>query len=229
MVNPHISLFSPTDMGVNMVGFAIDDEQGVIKACNREIIRRYYQTQKNVYLGRFKDETIDKMDMLLNKAGVSITARKCVKACLKVAEEKDEPSVAIELPNGKIITGHRSALFGACAAALLNTLKYLAKIDKNMFLLMPAVLEPTKELKTNFLHRSNTRLRAEEVLLILSIQSRTNPLAEMALKQLPKLAGSEAHSSTILSEVDLGTLTRLGIRVTEEPISYKKKLYTKNQ
>lgn len=221
--------FSPTDMGVNMVGFAIDDEQGVIKACNREIIRRYYQTQKNVYLGRFKDETIDKMDMLLNKAEVSISDRKCVKACLKVAEEKDEPSVAIELPNGKIITGHRSALFGACAAALLNTLKHLAKIDKNMFLLMPAVLEPTKELKTNFLHRSNTRLRAEEVLLILSIQSRTNPLAEMALKQLPKLAGSEAHSSTILSEVDLGTLTRLGIRVTEEPISYKKKLYTKNQ
>ena len=221
--------FSPTDMGVNMVGFAIDDEQGVIKACNREIIRRYYQTQKNVYLGRFKDETIDKMDMLLNKAEVSISGRKCVKACLKVAEEKDEPSVAIELPNGKIITGHRSAQFGACAAALLNTLKHLAKIDKNMFLLMPAVLEPTKELKTNFLHRSNTRLRAEEVLLILSIQSRTNPLAEMALKQLPKLAGSEAHSSTILSEVDLGTLTRLGIRVTEEPISYKKKLYTKNQ
>ncbi len=221
--------FSPTDMGVNMVGFAIDDEEKVKKACNREIVRRYYQTQKNVYLGRFKDETIDKMDMLINKAGVPVTARKCVNACLKVAEEKDEPSVAIELPNGKIITGHRSALFGACAAALLNTLKHLAKIDKNMFLLMPAVLEPTKELKTNFLHRSNTRLRAEEVLLILSIQSRTNPLAEMALKQLPKLAGSEAHSSTILSEVDLGTLTRLGIRVTEEPISYKKKLYTKNQ
>ena len=221
--------YSPTDMGVNMVGFAIDDEDGVKKACNREIIRRYYQTQKNVYLGRFKDETINKMDMLINKSGIPITARKCVKACLNKAQESDEPSVAIELPNGKIITGHRSPLFGACAAALLNALKYLAKIDKNMFLLMPFILEPIKELKTNFLHRSNTRLRAEEVLLALSIQSKTNPLAELALKQLPKLVGSEAHSSTILSEVDLGTMTRLGIRVTEEPISYKKKLYTNNQ
>jgi uncharacterized protein (UPF0371 family) len=94
---------------------------------------------------------------------------------------------------------------------------------------MPMVIEPIKELKLNFLHRSNARLRAEEVLLALSIQSKTNPLAELALKQLPKLVGTDAHSSTILSEVDLGTLTRLGIRVTEEPISYKKKLYTNNQ
>ena len=220
---------SPTDMGVNMIGFAIDDEEKVNKACNREIIRRYYQTEKNVYLGRFKDETITKMDMLINKAGVPITARKCVDACLKVADKENEPAVAIELPNGKIITGHRSALFGACAAALLNTLKHLGKIDKDLYLLMPAVLEPIKELKTNFLHRSNTRLRAEEVLVALSIQSRTNPLAELAMKQLPKLVGCEAHSSTILSEVDLGTLTRLGIRVTEEPVSYKKKLWTNNQ
>ncbi len=221
--------FSPTDMGVNMVGFAIDDDAGVRKASNREIIRRYYQTEKNVYLGRFKDETIDKMDMLLNKAEISKNLRKSVPACLKAAEKSGEPSVAIELPSGKIITGHRSALFGACAAALLNTLKHLAKLDDSLFLLMPAVLEPIKELKTNYLHRSNTRLRAEEVLLTLSIQSRTNPLAELALKQLPKLVGSDAHSSTILSEVDLGTLTRLGIRVTEEPVSYKKKLYTNNQ
>lgn len=221
--------YSPTDMGVNMVGFAIDDEEKVISASNREIIRRYYQTEKNVYLGRFKDETIDKMDMLLNKSGLSISLRRSVASCMKVAEDTGEPSVAIELPNKRIITGHRSELFGACAAALLNAIKYLAKIDKNMYLLMPMVIEPIKELKMEFLHRSNARLRAEEVLLALSIQSKTNPLAELALKQLPKLNGAEAHSSTILSEVDLGTLTRLGIRVTEEPISYKKKLYTKNQ
>ena len=221
--------FSPTDMGVNMVGFAIDDEKGIIEACNREIIRRYYQTEKNVYLGRFKDECIDKMDILLNKAGLSLSKRKCVAECLKEAEISGEPSITIELHNGKLITGHRSELFGATAAALLNAIKYLAKIDKNMFLLMPMVIEPIKELKVNFLHRSNARLRGEEVLLALSIQSKTNPLAELALKQLPKLIATEAHSSTILSEVDLGTLTRLGIRVTEEPISYKKKLYTNNQ
>lgn len=220
---------SPTDMGVNKVGFAIEDEEGVIKACNEEIIRRYYQTLKNVYLGRFNDESINKMDILLNKANVSVSSRKCVGECLKAAEETKEPSIAIELNNGKIITGHRSPLFGACAAALLNAMKYLAKIDKKMFLLMPAVIEPIKELKTNFLHRSNTRLRAEEVLLALSIQSKTNPLAELALRQLPKLVGCEAHSSTILSQVDLGTLNRLGLHVTEEPISYKQKLYTNNQ
>ena len=219
--------YSPTDMGVNMVGFGIDDDEKVCKACNREIIRRYYQTKKNVYLGRFPESTIEKMEILLNKSGVNPSNRKSVAACLKVAEETGEPSLAIELPNGKIITGHRSDLFGACAAALLNTLKHLGKIDKNMYLLMPMVLLPMQELKTNFLHRSNARLRAEEVLLALSIQAKTNPLAEIALKQLTKLKGSEAHSSTLLSEVDLQTLTRLGIRVTEEPISYKKKLYNK--
>ncbi len=220
--------FSPTDMGVNKVGFAFDDEDKIIEASNKEIIRRYYQTLKNVYLGRLKDECVDKMDILLNKAGLSLSNRKCVATCLKEAELSNEPSVTIELSNGKLITGHRSELFGACAAALLNAMKHLAKIDKSMYLLMPMVIEPIKELKLNTLHRSNARLRAEEVLLALSIQSKTNPLAELALKQLPKLAGCEAHSSTILSEVDLGTLTRLGIRVTEEPISYKKKLYTKN-
>ena len=219
--------YSPTDMGVNMVGFGIDDDEKVCKACNREIIRRYYQTKKNVYLGRFPESTIEKMEILLNKSGVNPSNRKSVAACLKVAEETGEPSLAIELPNGKIVTGHRSDLFGACAATLLNTLKHLGKIDKNMYLLMPMVLLPMQELKTNFLHRSNARLRAEEVLLALSIQAKTNPLAEIALKQLTKLKGSEAHSSTLLSEVDLQTLTRLGIRVTEEPISYKKKLYNK--
>ena len=219
--------FSPTDMGVNMVGFAIEDDEKVKKACYREIVRRYYQTQKNVYLGRNTQEALEKSEILLNKAGLSISNRKSVAPCLKVAEEKGEPALAIELPNGKVITGHRSEMFGACAAALLNALKHLAKIDKNMYLLMPVVLQPMQELKTNFLHRSNARLRAEEVLLALSIQAKTNPLAELALKQLTKLEGSEAHASTLLSEVDYQTLTRLGIRVTEEPVSYKKKLFIK--
>ena len=219
--------FSPTDMGVNMVGFAIDDEEKVEDACKREIIRRYYQTKKNVYLGRLPETAIEKIEILLNKAGVKLEMRKCVKACIDVAQEENEPALAIELSNGKVITGHRSALFGACAAALLNALKYLAKIDKSMYLLMPMVLLPMQELKTNFLHRSNARLRAEEVLLALSIQAKTNPLAELALKQLSKLEGSEAHASCLLSDVDLQTLTRLGIRVSEEPLSYKKKLYNK--
>ena len=220
--------FSPTDMGVNMVGFAIIDDNLVAKACFNEIIRRYYQTRKNVYLGRLNEDSIEKMEILLNKAGIKISDRKVVEAAIVDSKKENEPSVALELPNGKIVVGHRSELFGACAACLLNALKTLGKIDKKMFLLMPMVIEPLKELKINYLHRSNARLRAEEVLLALSIQSKTNPLAERALSQLPKLVGCEAHSSTILSEVDLQTLTRLGIRVTEEPVSYKKKLYTKN-
>ena len=219
---------SPTDMGVNMVGFAIADDEKVTKACFNEIIRRYYQTRKNVYLGRLNEDSIQKMEMLLNKAGVKVSDRKVIEAANKEAEKEKEPSIALELPNGKIVTGHRSELFGACAATLLNAIKLLGKIDKDMYLLMPMVIEPIKELKIDYLHRSNARLRAEEVLLALSIQSKTNPLADRALKQLPKLFGCEAHSSTLLSDVDLQTLNRLGIRVTEEPISYKKKLYTKN-
>ncbi len=220
--------YSPTDMGVNMVGFAISDDKKVAEACYNEIIRRYYQTKKNVYLGRLNEDSIEKMEILMNKAGVKISDRKVIEAALVDAKKENEPSVALELPNGKIVVGHRSALFGACAACLLNALKTLGKIDKKMFLLMPMVIEPLKEMKIKYLHRSNSRLRAEEVLLALSIQSKTNPLADQALKQLPKLVGCEAHSSTLLSEVDLQTLTRLGIRVTEEPVSYKKKLYTKN-
>ena len=220
--------YSPTDMGVNMVGFAISDDKKVAEACYNEIIRRYYQTKKNVYLGRLNEDSIEKMEILMNKAGVKISDRKVVEAALVDSKKENEPSVALELPNGKIVVGHRSALFGACAACLLNALKILGKIDKKMYLLMPMVIEPLKEMKIKYLHRSNSRLRAEEVLLALSIQSKTNPLADQALKQLHKLVGCEAHSSTLLSEVDLQTLTRLGIRVTEEPVSYKKKLYTKN-
>ena len=220
--------YSPTDMGVNMVGFAISDDKKVAQACYNEIIRRYYQTKKNVYLGRLNEDSIEKMEILMNKAGVKISDRKVIEAALVDSKKENEPSVALELSNGKIVVGHRSALFGACAACLLNALKTLGKIDKKMFLLMPMVIEPLKEMKIKYLHRSNSRLRAEEVLLALSIQSKTNPLADQALKQLPKLVGCEAHSSTLLSDVDLQTLNRLGIRVTEEPVSYKKKLYTKN-
>ena len=220
--------YSPTDMGVNMVGFAISDDKAVAKACYNEIIRRYYQTRKSVYLGKLEEDSIEKMQILLNKASISISDRKVIEAAVSVGNKEKEPTVAIELPNGKIVTGHRSELFGATAACLLNALKVLGKVDKDMYLLMPMVIEPLKELKINYLHRSNARLRAEEVLLALSIQSKTNPLADRALKQLPKLVGCEAHSSTLLSDVDLQTLNRLGIRITEEPISYKKKLFTKN-
>ena len=218
---------SPTDMGVNMVGYAINDEAGVIDASQREIVRRYYETKLKIFLGKLPSESLEKMEMLLNKAGVHPEDRKCVAAALATQAKENEPSEAIELKNGKIITGHRSELLGASAALLLNTLKYFAKIDKKIFLLSPAVIEPMASLKTHQLHKRLARLRAEEILLALSIQAYTNPLAELAIKQLPKLEGLELHSTTILSEVDKKTLTSLGIRVTEEPINYKKRLYLK--
>ncbi len=218
---------SPTDMGVNMVGFGIKDEEKVIEASKKEILRRYYETRLKIFLGKLPNEALEKMEMLMNKAGVQPTDRKCVKKALEIEKKENEPSEAIELENGKIITGHRSQLLGASAALLLNTLKYFAKIDKSIYLLSPSVIEPIVTLKVNYLHRNYAGIRAQEVLIALSIQAITNPLAELALKQLPKLKGLELHSSTILSEVERSTLKALGINVTEEPVNHKKKLYFK--
>lgn len=218
---------SPTDMGVNMVGFAINDEKEVELASKKEIIRRYYDTKLKIFLGKYEEDSLSKMEVLLNKAQIDLSIRKCVKAANDLHEKLGEPSAAIELNNGKIISGHRSLLLGASAAMLLNALKSLAKIDKNLYLLSPSVINPMRELKENYLHKQYSRLRAEEVLLALSIQALNNPLAELALKQLPKLKGCEMHASTLLSEVDLVTLCRLGINVTQEPFNYQKKLYNK--
>ena len=216
---------SPTDMGVNMVGFGIKDEAKVIEASKKEIVRRYYDTRLKIFMGKLPQESLEKMEMLMNKAGVQPQDRKCVAKALETEQKEGEPSEAIELENGKIITGHRSQLLGASAALLLNTLKHLAKIDKNIYLLSPAILEPIVTLKVDYLHRNYARLRAQEVLIALSIQAITNPLAELALKQLPKLKGLELHSTTVLSEVDRNCLKGLGINVTEEPVNHKKNLY----
>ena len=221
--------YSPTDMGVNMVGMAIRDEEAVKDASQREIVRRYYETRLKIFLGKLPPESLEKMELLMNKAGVQPENRKCVAKALETQARSGEPSEAAELPNGKIITGHRSPLLGASAALILNTLKYFAKIDKNIYLISPNVFEPMQTLKTKYLHRSYARLRAEEILLALSIQALSNPLAELAIKQIPKLKGIEVHSTNILSEVDRNTLKGLGMHVTEEPINYKKRLYHKDK
>lgn len=218
---------SPTDMGVNMVGFAINDEEAVKEASKKEILRRYYDTRLKIFQGKLDNDALEKSEVLLNKADIDLNSRKCVQKANETHLKKGEPSAAIELANGKIITGHRSLLLGASAAMLLNALKALAKIDKNLFLLSPSVIDPMRKLKEDYLHKQYSRLRAEEILLALSIQALNNPLAELALKQLPKLQGLEMHSSTLLSQVDLVTLRRLGINVTQEPQNYQKKLYNK--
>ena len=218
---------SPTDMGVNMVGFAIKNNDVAIKASKDEIIRRYYQAKKNNYYGKFSDECVEKEEMLMNQLDVSPSNRKCVAACLKKKEKENVPTMALELPNGKVITGKRSELLGAPAALLLNDLKALAKIDDSLTLISPNVIGPIQELKVNALNNHNPRLHAEEILIALAIQATTNTLSEFALKQLGKLKGCQAHSSIILPESDLNTFKKLGIDVTEEPVSYAKKLYIK--
>lgn len=218
---------SPTDMGVNMVGFAIVNDEAACEASKQEVIRRYYQAQKNVYLGKFADDTVVKEESLMTALGVTTANRPTVAACLEKAKKCKERVVAIQLPNGKIITGKRSRLLGAPAAMLLNTLKYLGKIDDSIHLISPHVVTPMADLKTGPLKKENPRIRSEEILIALAIQASSNPLAELALKQIPKLKGSEAHCSCILSDADLRTLTALGINVTEEPVGYAHKLYFK--
>lgn len=219
---------SPTDMGVNMVGFAIKNDEEIKKAAKKEIVRRYYETKLKVFLGKLEESSILKMEILMKNAGVLPSDRKVVSAALKKEQDSKEPSAAIELSNGKIICGHRSSLLGASAALLLNALKHLAKIDDSIYLLSPAVIEPMQKLKVDLLHRHHVRLRAEEILLALSIQATTNPLAELALKQIPKLKGCELHSSVVLSEVDRSTFKRLGINVTEEDKNIGTMLYFNN-
>lgn len=219
---------SPTDMGVNMVGFAITNEELARKACKQEVIRRYYQAKKNVYLGKFQDDTIVKEEAIMTELGLTLDDRPVVKACLEKAKKCKERTIAIQLPNGKIITGKRSILLGAPAAALLNALKTLGKIDDSLHLISPHVISPISDLKTGPLQKENPRIRAEEILIALAIQANNNSLSELVLKQLPKLNGSEAHASCLLSEADLRTLTALGVNVTEEPVGYAHRLYFKN-
>ena len=218
---------SPTDMGVNKVGFAIEDNHRIEDACRREIIRRYFETKLKIYLGKLPDEALDKIEILMTNTGANVAQRKCVKVCRETFERTGEPSMAIEINKKNIVYGHQSELLSSGAAVLVNALKSLAKIDKNMLLLSPNIIAPIHDLKVNNLHRSNTKLRAEEILLILAIQASTNPFAELVLKQIPKLHGLEAHSSHILSEVDASTFKRLGIRLTQDAVSFKKRLYYK--
>lgn len=218
---------SPTDMGVNMVGFAITNEHVVEDACRREIVRRYFETKLKIYYGKLDDSALDKIELLMTNAGAAVEQRKCVKLCRETFARTNQPSMAIELNKKTLVYGHQSELLSSGAALLLNALKSLAKLDKDLLLLSPNVIAPIRDLKINHLHRSITRLRAEEVLLTLAIQAQTNPLADLVLKQLPKLRGLEAHSSHILSEVDESTFKRLGVRLTEDAVSFKKRLYTK--
>jgi len=218
---------SPTDMGVNMAGHCITDSDAVKDAAKMEIVRRYYETLCKKRNGLADSEEVCKLELLMNRVGVSTDDRRAVKAALDRAAETDGPTMAIELPDGKIVTGKTTTLLGASAAALLNALKVLGNINNDIHLIPPVIIEPLSRLKTENLGGHNPRLHADEILIALAISATTNPLAAMAMKQLKKLRGAEAHSSVILSAVDSATYRKLGINLTMEPEHQTKKLFHK--
>ena len=218
---------SPTDMGVNMAGKCIVDDEACREAALQEIIRRYYAAMCAARQGLAGPEAADKIRLLMNQAGVSEADRPVAAAALKKAEDTGAPAAALQLPDGRILTGKTSQLLGASSALLLNVLKELGGIQDAVHLISPIVIEPIQHLKVEHLGNHNPRLHMDEVLIALSISAATNPTAELAMQQLDKLRGSEAHSSVILSSVDEGVFRKLGINLTCEPRYQGKKLYHK--
>ena len=208
---------SPTDMGVNMAGNCIIDDEICQEASRQEIIRRYYNAMDARKSGKGSESEIFKLEVLMKKAGVTVHDRKVVDAALSYAEETGAPAAALELDNGKMILGKTSDLLGALSAVLLNALKELAGIDRHYHVISPAAIEPIQLLKTEYLGSHNPRLHTDEVLIALSTTAASDQAARQALEQLSRLSGCQAHTSVMLSEVDIKIFKRLGIQLTMEP------------
>lgn len=218
---------SPTDMGVNMVGNCIINNENAIQASDDEIIRRYYNALVDLRKDCGTEETVAKIELIMNQAGIDVNTRPVVKAALDKAAETDGPAVAIELENGTIVTGKTSSLLGASSACLLNALKISAGIDDDIHLIAREVIEPVQKLKTEILGNHNPRLHVDEILIALSITAINNPTTRLALNQIKKLHCCEVHSTVILSQVDITTFKKLGLNLTQEPVYNTKKLYHK--
>ena len=213
----HCPYKSPTDMGVNMVGSCIVDDEVVREASRQEIIRRYYDALCDVKKGRQSEEVVAKLELLMKKAGVTTEARKVVAAALSRDAETGDAAAAMELPDGTIVTGKTSELLGASSALLLNALKKLGGLPDDLHMISPTALGPIQRLKVNHLGNRNPRLHTDETLIALSISAVNNPMAEYAMQQLSKLRGCDVHSSVILSSADEKTFKRLGVNLTCEP------------
>ena len=218
---------SPTDMGVNMAGFGIIDDEVVREASKQEIIRRYYSALCQRRQGIADEEESFKIELLMKQAEISVDDRKVVSAAKVKAEATGEPAAAIELPDGRILTGKTSELLGASSAMLLNALKALAGLDDDKELIKATTLGPIQELKVKHLGNRNPRLHTDEVLIALSICASEDEDARKAMEQLQNLRGSEVHSSVILSHVDKNVFRKLGVNLTCEPVYETKSLYHK--
>ncbi|MBR4529341.1 MAG: DUF1846 domain-containing protein [Lachnospiraceae bacterium] len=216
---------SPTDMGVNMAGNCICDDEVCRKAARQEIIRRYYKERCALRRGNSEQHVVEKLELLMSKAGVSIQDRPVVAAAGLKAEVTGLPAAAIELPDGQVVTGKTSDLMGASSAMLLNALKVLAGVDDAAELIAPSVIEPIQKLKVEHLGNHNPHMHIDETLIALTICAATNPEAQRALDQLDKLAGCEMHSTVILSPVDENTCHKLKVNLTCEPKYQTSKLF----
>lgn len=216
---------SPTDMGVNMAGNCIFDAEAVKQAADNEIIRRYYDAQCRRSKGEADETETMKIELLMEQAGINIADRKVIAAANQRADETGAPAAAIELPDGRIITGKTTSLLGASSALLLNALKTLAGIPKDVRLIPQNVIEPVQELKVNSLGNHNPRLHTDEILIALCISAVTDENAKKAMDKLSELQHCEAHSSVMLSTVDTNVFKKLGVNLTSEPKYQTKKLY----
>ena len=216
---------SPTDMGVNMAGNCIFDDEVCKEASLQEIIRRYYSSLNRLVKEECRPEELYKIELLMKQAKISTEARKVVSAALLKAETSEGPAAAMEFADGRLITGKTSDLLGASAALILNATKALAGIDKEIHLISPTVIEPVQTLKTRYLGSTNPRLHTDEILIALSMSAALNERARLALDQLPKLRGCQVHTSVMLSDVDIKVFKKLGIQLTSEPRYEYKRLY----
>ena len=220
---------SPTDMGVNMAGNCIIDDEACRAAANQEIVRRYYDALCERRQGKGGDEVVFKLELLMQQAGITTAIRPVVAAANQAAQATGEPAMAMELPDGTIIIGKTSELMGCSAAALLNAMKYQAQAGGHgVHLIAQSAIEPIQTVKTKYLGSANPRLHSDEVLVALASSANADAKAVSALRTLPTLKGCQAHCSVIPGPVDVTTYKKLGIQLTCEPqYQTNNKLYHK--
>ena len=227
-IGQHDLYRSPTDMGVNMAGFCVIDDNLAREAASKEIIRRYYAALVNHRKGMSDETAAERIKLIINASNISILSRRVIAAAkAKSHQTGGEPAAALELHDGRIITGKTSKLLGPASAMLLNALKALAEIPDEVHLISPEVILPIQELKTKHLGNFNPRLHTDEILIALAISAKENPAAEKAMAELKNLASCEAHSTVILSQIDADVMRKLGINLTTEPRYQTKKLFHK--
>lgn len=216
---------SPTDMGVNMAGNCIIDDEACCQASRMEIIRRYYAALNKVVRDGIPETEVYKIELLMKQAKITTDDRAVTVAARRRAEALGVPTAAIELADGHVITSKTSDFLGASAALLLNALKYLAGIDHDTKLIKPEAIEPIQDLKVRYLGGRNPRLHTDEVLIALSLAACTDENARRSLEMLPRLKGCQVHTSVMLSEVDIKMYKRLGVDLTSEPVMTSKRHY----